>query len=324
MAGLAALFNSTSPWYVCPNGELIEPVDFLHCLFPNEGRNSVGDGICFVSRPFKFELLQNLLPSPTDYYTPEEFVDGVMSLMVMSVFITVMMMFSKHAWNGLDPRFRSINPPHKKIYVVANITKAILLAMLALSPRYWSGTSRFYHDQFQGIEVKRCGIIYISTDFVSLFLVSKLPKSTLIHHITTSILAVLVISINLKMPGWNGLLGVAKMGILYGLFSSAAFPVNAYLAFRVVYPRAKWIPTLIYISLCTYILCCTLNWSLHLVWLYRVVCQREFSIFPLLYLIAVYFMVKDDIVLIKWLIKGITHVNDPVIKNKAIYIDGKD
>lgn len=307
MAGLTALYtrnyNSSSPWYICPNGEIIEPLDILHCLFPNEGRKTVGDNICFVGKPFSFQSLQSLLPPPSDYYTPQHFIDGVMSLIVMSIIVSVMILFVKEAWSCLDPNFRSINPPHKKLYVVANLSKAVLLGILAASPRYWAGSFRFYNDAFQGIEVKRCGIIYITTDFVALFLVPKLPRSTFSHHITTSLMAVIVTSMNLQMPGWGGLLGVAKMCVLYGLFSSAAFPVNAYLALRVVYPKAKWMPALVHVSLWTYVLCCALNWGIHLVWLYRVLSNFEFSVYPLLYMVAVYFMVSDDIVLIKWLIK---------------------
>jgi hypothetical protein len=305
MAGIAALYTSSynNPWYRCPNGEIIEPLDILHCLFPNEGRKQIGDNVCFVAKPFSFKLLEDLLPPPSKYFTPEDAVDGILSLMVMSVIITVCMLSVKEVWNWLDPNFRSISPAHKKLYVVANLSKAVLLGILALSPRYWVGSFRFYDDAFQGIEIKRCGIIYISTDFVALLLVPKLPKSTMFHHIVTSLLALLVISIDLQMPGWNGLLGVAKMGVLYGLFSSAAFPVNAFLALRVVYPKAKWMPALVLLSLLTYLLCCFLNWGIHLVWLWRIVENFEFSVYTLLYLVAVYFMVTDDIVLIKWLIK---------------------
>lgn len=306
MAGIAALYsmnyNTSLPWYRCPNGEIIEPLDILHCLFPNEGRKLIGDNVCFVAKPFSFKLLENLLPPPSKYFTPEDAVDGILSLMVMGVIVALCMVLVREVWNYLDPNFRAISPAHKKLYVVANLSKAILLGILTLSPRYWVGSLRFYDDAFQGIEIKRCGIIYISTDFVALLLVPKLPKSTILHHIVTSLLALVIISMDLQMPGWNGLLGVAKMGVLYGLFSSAAYPVNGFLALRVVYPKAKWMPALVLLSLLTYLVCCFLNWGIHLVWLWRILGNFEFSIYTLLYLVAVYFMVTDDIVLIKWLI----------------------
>ncbi len=318
MAGIAALYtpsyNSNSPWYICPNGEIIEPLDLLHTLFPNEGRKIVGDNVCFVARKFSFPILENLLPPATSYYTPGDFVDGVISLLVMSTIVTILIIFSEKLWTLLDPNFRSINPPHKKLYVLANLAKAILLGILALSPRYWAGSFRFYSDKFQGVEIKRCGIIYIVTDFVALFLVPKLPRSTLLHHITTSVMAIVVTSVELQMPGWNGFLGVAKMGILYGLFSSAAFPVNIYLALRVVYPNAKWMPVLVHVSLWTYILCCILNWSIHAVWVFRLVSQWQFSVIPLFYLGAVCFMVNDDIILLSWLVKRLRQKPPSIVK----------
>lgn len=317
MAGVGALYsldyNSSHPWYKCPNGELIQPLDILHCLFPNEGRKFIGDNVCFVAKKFSFQMLLRLLPPPSKYYSPDEFVDGVICLIIMSLLISAMILGSKFLWDLVDPNFRCITPPHKKLYVVANLSKALMLAILTLSPRYWAGSLRVYDDHFQGIETKRCGIIYIATDFVALFLVPKLPKSTLFHHLVTSFMAVIVTSMPLETPGWNGLLGVAKMAVLYGLFSSAAFPVNAYLALRVVYPKAKWMPALIHFSLWMYLVCCALNWSIHIIWLFRLISNFQFSIYPLLYLCAVYFMVSDDIVLIKWLIKR----GSPVIEQKT-------
>ena len=316
MAGITALyasnFNNSSPWYICPNGEFIEPLDVLFSLFPNKGRSYVGHNTCFVPRLFgcKF-ILQNLLPAATDYYTPDLFIDGMIALMVMSIIVSLMMLFTKEVWSCLDPGFKSIHPSHKKLYVVANLAKAVLLGILTLSPRYWVGAIRFYNDDYRNeIGIKRCVVVYIATDFVALFLVPKLPRSTLFHHITTSVLAVIVTSMNLQTPGWNGLLGVAKMAIIYGLFSSAAFPVNAYLALRVVYPKAKWMPILVHISLWTYILCCIMNWGFHLIWLFRVIANWDFSVFPLLYLAPIYFVVNDDLILIKWLAKRRTSTSD--------------
>ena len=311
MAGLATLFtynnNRSLPRYLCPNGKFIEPLDIVHSLFPNEGRQLVHDEVCFVSKRFTFQLLLDLLPTQAKYYTPADFVDGVIGMIMMGIVVSVMMLLTRELWDYLDPAFRSINPPHKKLYVVANIAKAVLLAFLALSPRYWSGGFQFYYGNYEGIVIKRCSIIYCSSDFVALFLVPKLPRSTLLHHITTSIMVMVIVSMDLDAPDWNGALGVAKMSVIYGLFSSAAFSVNLYLALRVVYPNAKWMPILVHASLWIYILCCLLNWGAHAIWLYPIVSQWELSVVVLLYLGAVYIMVKDDIILISWLIKRIKY-----------------
>ena len=306
MAGIRSIytagFNST-PWYICPNGEFIEPLDVIHTAFPNEGRDIAGENVCFIGRPFQFTPLKRLLPNPSAHFTPDELIDGLISTLVISICVTISIYFTREVWNCVDSKFNSISPAHKKMYVVANMSKAALLAILALSPRYWVGSYNcFILDEFKAIETKRCGIIYIVTDLVALFVVPKLPRSTVFHHVTTTVLSVLVCSMNLQMKGWNGLLGVSKMGVLYGLFSSIAFPVNMYLALRVVYPNAKWLSGLAKFSLLTYVTCCAMNWSIHAVWLVRILYDwRNLSLFPFLYLIAIYFVVADDIVLMKWL-----------------------
>ena len=334
MAGVQTIYTAgtnRTPWYICPNGEIIEPLDVIHTVFPNEGRDSAGDNICFIGRPFRSSLLTHILPPPSVHFTPDEFIDGLISILVVGICVTISILFAKELWNCLDSNFRSITPAHKKMYVVANLSKAALLAVLAMSPRYWIGSYNcFILDEFKAIETKRCGIIYIVTDLVALFLVPKLPRSTVFHHVTTTIMSVIICSMNLQVKGWSGLLGVSKMGVLYGLFSSAAFPVNMYLAFRVVYPKAKWLYGFAMFCLFTYVICCALNWSIHGVWLIRILFDWNFSVYTLLYMVAIYFMVTDDIVLMKWLAKrGQNKSSQKVIKavaaTKVIDVaDGKD
>ena len=304
MAGVYALIecaNSTSPWLICPDGKVMEPIDFLQLLFPNEGCEQVGENVCFVPRHFQFQTLLNLLPAPSLNYLPDDLVDAIISLVILSVLTTIGMIVAKAIWNALDSRFSTIEPPHKQWYVVANISKAFFLAVMAFSSRYWIGSYKsFYLDEFQMVELKRLGMMYITTDLVSLYMVPKLPRSTIGHHVTTISLCMMNTAMNLRLKGWDGLLGVGKMSLLYGACSSIAFPVNAYLGLRIVYPEAKWLPVLVKISLWTYIVCCAGNWSVHALWLLRVVFSL---IFTLLYMVAIAFMMNDDVVLIKWLLK---------------------
>ena len=108
---------------------------------------------------------------------------------------------------------------------------------------------------------------------------------------------------NISLKGWNGLLGVCKMSLLYGTFCSVTFSVNAYLALRVVYPKAKWLTPLVKFSLWTYIACCAGNWTIHSLWLAGLVLNLEMSLYPVLYLVVISATIHDDIVLIKWLMK---------------------
>ncbi len=304
MAGIGAVVQGLRDghWYRCSNGKLVEPLDILHLLFPNVGRNSSDNDVCFVPRHLTFSPLRALLPDPTGYFVPDDLVDSIVALTILCVLVTVGLILCKLVWEKVDPRFAAISPPHKKWYVVANLFKAFFLACLAISSRYVIQTyKQFFLDEFRMIELKRCTMIYVVTDVVALYMVPRLPRSTVLHHIATTTLCLTVSSVDMTVKGWGGLLGVSKMTILYGTFSSIAYPVNAYLALRVVYRKAKWLDGLVNISLWTYVACCAGNWSVHAVWLVRAVMSFDVSVATLLYLVAVSTMVHDDIVLIRWL-----------------------
>lgn len=306
MAGAEAFIGSIREGKVplCQDGLPLEPLDYLSLLFPNKGPNISGNNVCFVQKRFTIPSLRRLLPDSTEMFTPDDFVDGIACFILLCSVITVTMIASKYIWELVDPNFAAIDPPHKKWYVVANLCKALFLAILASSHRYWLGTYKLYFfDQFQSLEVKRCGVIYVATDAVALYMVPKLPRSTIIHHVATIFLVGIVTTTNLNLNGWNGLLGITKMSVLYAIFSTVAYSVNTYLAFRVVYPKAAWLNYLVKISLWTYILCCAFNWSIHALWTLDLLKSLQFSVFNILYICVLATIVHDDIVLIKWLLK---------------------
>ena len=317
MDGLRVLYESLydEKWYKCSDGWPLEPLDVLHLMFPNKGRNLTGRNVCFVPRLIEFPPLHNMLPNATELFVPDHLVDSCVILIALCVLVTLVLILSKLIWERFDSRFASISPSHKKWYVVANLSKSFFLACMALSSRYWIGVySGFFLDKFQTVELKRCGMLYIVTDIVALYMVPKLPRSTILHHVSTATLIMLVSGIDVSIKGWGGFLGVCKMALVYGIFSSFAFLVNAYLALRVVYPQAKWMPLFVKLSLYPYVLCCAINWTVHLVWLAGIVAALDISVYNVLYVFAISFMVHDDIVLIKWLIRR----SSPMATNKEV------
>ena len=306
MAGVGAVTNSlyNGEWYKCSDGWPLEPLDVLHLLFPNKGRNTTGRNVCFVPKLIGFPPLRNLLPDSTGLFAPDHLVDSSVVLFCLCTLVTVGLILAKFIWEKLDSRFATITPAHKKWYVVANISKAFFLACMAFSSRYWIGAYLgFFRDEFQTVELKRCGMLYLTTDVVALYMVPKLPRSTILHHISTATLIMLVSSMDISIKGWEGLLGVCKMSLIYGVLSSFSFLVNAYLGLRVVYPKATWMHWLVKISLYPYVLCCAVNWTVHAVWLVGAITTLDMSIYNVFYVVAISFMVHDDLVLIKWLIK---------------------
>ena len=288
----------------CADGTIPEALDLIHYLFPNNGttftKENYNDNSCWALIPFHWEALDDILPPSSGIYTSEGFVDASICFL-LSCFALLGILFVAHSiWNNLDSRFATITPQHKKWYVVANMSKCILLAVQSLSFKYWTGIYRgFGLDEFKNIAYKRTGVFYIATDAVALLIVPKLPLSTIIHHVTTVLLSCVVWCIDLEVKGWTGLLGVSKMLYLYGCFSTVAFSVNGYLALRVVYPRSVLTSILCKVALVTYLICCTMNWSIHAIWLYT---THDFSIVSVVYLMCMAFLIHDDIVLIKWLL----------------------
>lgn len=305
MAGAEAVISSLREGKVplCQDGLPLEPLDFLSLLFPNKGANTTGGNVCFVQKRFSIPALRKLLPDSTEFFTPDDFLDCICCFILLCTLITIGMIICKYVWERIDPSFASITPSHKRWYVVANLSKALFLAVMALSHRYWLGTYRLYHyDQFQVLEVKRCGVIYVATDAVALYMVPKLPRSTIIHHVSTILLVGVVTTMNLDVKGWDGLLGVCKMSVLYAIFSTIAYSVNAYLALRVVYPKASWLTWLVKVSLWTYLLCCACNWTIHALWLTNLLVSLQLSAYNIFYGFILATIIHDDLVLIKWLI----------------------
>lgn len=304
MAGAVVSSLAEGKWPLCSDGMFLQPLDVLFLLFKNKGRNATEFNVCFPAERFKFHPLRSLLPDQTDSFTPDDFVDCLVCLFISCIVVVLGIVAVKSIWDRIDPQFASIMPSHKKWYVVANLSKSFILGCMTLTSRYWVGTYYGYiYDNLDVINVKCCGMLYVATDLVALFMVPKLPFSTKMHHIMTTFLIVLVTAVDISVKGYGGLLGVSKMAVLYGIFSTLAFLVNSYLALRVVYCKASWLHILVKMSLWPYLLSCACNWSVHLVWLCSLVYNLELSLINVLYLLAISTMVNDDIVLIKWLVR---------------------
>lgn len=293
-------------WIRCADGSLMEPLDIIHyLLFPYGPPVADEFNMCWVPRYSSFPALERLLPSSDGIYVAEDFIDGVVCLLKCVISLTVAMYVVYKIWDRVDEKFSSITPSHKKWYVVANLSKAFLLGIQALSFRYWWAMYISYNNgrYMSRLELKRCTILYIVTDVVALYMVPKLSRATFLHHVTTLLMAMVVWGFDTTRPEWHGTLGIVKMIIIYGQCSTMAFMVNAYLAWRVAYPKAAWIKISRFLALVSYLLCCAVNWSLHLVWLYSCIVNVDISILTIAYLIGLGFVVNDDITLIKWLIK---------------------
>merc|ERR1711935_795627 len=98
--------------------------------------------------------------------------------------------------------------------------------------------------------------LYVTSDVVALAVVPKLPSGTKIHHYATWLFIALISFIPTAME-----YEVTRKIFHYGFWSTLAFPVNYFLAFRVVETGCPfWMRALSLVSLITYVLVCFGNW----------------------------------------------------------------
>jgi hypothetical protein len=137
-----------------------------------------------------------------------------------------------------------------------------------------------------------CGLYYSSNDFVALFTVKKLSKTTINHHKVTVFLSFLALNIDYS----NSSLG--RMLFIYTLSSSYAFIVNYYLGSRFLHQRNA-LTNMKKVARNVYGLTLFCNWNWHIIWSF--INYNLLGIQHLIYFFVMYFVVKDDIVLFTWL-----------------------
>lgn len=187
--------------------------------------------------------------------------------------------------------FKNINPEHKKMYVVKNYIKSLFLAGLCFNLHNFFN---LLNGTLDLMFIKRCGVYYIMNDIIGLLLVKKLPTTTKIHHITTSLCGLAII-----MKETNKL-DILTLIVLYAVFSSMAFCVNFYLGLRIYSNDIKLKQFLSISSFWIYLISCIISWIFQ-------GCMA-FIVLPtvplwnvLIYFAFLFSVGRDDIILMKWL-----------------------
>lgn len=177
-----------------------------------------------------------------------------------------------------------LNPPAKREYVIKNVYKSIGLALLCvvtlptvIVPAYYG----VWHTEW----IHLVAAAYVSHDFVGLIRV-PLPINTRLHHMASVVLMLITFRLDFATSS----LGQAIF--VYTVCSAMSFLVNLYLAARVWSPE----PLLRRTALWVYSTCCAFNWGWHLTY-YRF----EWETGHLMYMVALVFIVYDDVQLLRWL-----------------------
>ncbi|KAI6655195.1 hypothetical protein LOD99_2484 [Oopsacas minuta] len=297
-------------WFMCVDGSLPSGLDMVHLLlFPSKSVSDKPewDKLCRASKMIELPLpVKEIVGAEkhNNLFNINELFDSLTCLALATVLFIIFSYFLHFVLNRTVKVFRNIYPVHKKWYVIANILKACLLAFICLNTQFYFGIYALATGGFVPmIELKRTTVLYIVSDFAGLIMVPRLPFTTKMHHYVTFFIGILIWSSNLNSPGFTGVIGVAKMAFIYGLFSCIPFLVNLFLGLRICVPKNKAMVVLSFIAFLTYILCCALNWSSHLVWLINCIISFDITIWAILYLLMLVYIVRDDLILMNFLRK---------------------
>ena len=191
-------------------------------------------------------------------------------------------------------------PYHKRCYVVKNIIKSFSLCLIFIFSIQNILIPIFTKDEWNNDYLYITAAKYVSNDIVGLLIIPKLPKTTLFHHITTTILV--LYSFNIDFSKDN----VGRWMLIYKIMSCMSFGVNAYLGLRFLTNNKsnffnKFVDRLRIFSFYKYLGCCIINWSIH-IYLIIMKLQHGFMELPYyMYLILLIPIIRDDVILMTWL-----------------------
>lgn len=229
------------------------------------------------------------------------------------------------------PAYRAVGD--KRWYVVANLLKSAVLGAQVLSPSWWFYSAQEYAcnlaplglgvsravgapwgvtelpcswsvDRGHDAYVKAIAALYIVTDVVALVTVPRLPLTTKVHHFATCAFGLWVLAVPIAPSP------VLHKLLMYGAFSTLAFPVNTFLAMRCTNPASAAVGVLARVSLVLYVLVCACNWGLHALWLVDGTRRGVLSAAEYLYALSLYLFIRDDLVLMGWLSQYGKHRNN--------------
>lgn len=179
-----------------------------------------------------------------------------------------------------------------KVYVIKNILKSIYLTVICIASFYFLIPSVIF-DKWDNTILQTFASLYVSNDIVGLQRVTKLHRSTRLHHTTAVIFLLGAWTADFQRSK------TAKMLAVYTIFSAMSFSVNLYLGLRFLLDvSGRNMRALKQLAKICYIVCCVLNWCFQC---YMSLNNNEYQLWA--YLTGLVFIVWDDIILLKWFLK---------------------
>lgn len=179
----------------------------------------------------------------------------------------------------------------KQRYFQKNIVKSGALIILSLYGSFIFVDS-FLKNKWNNKTIYRIGFMYSGLDVMGLLMVKNLPLNSKIHHLTTTIFSLLNTQINYnKDTFWFGI-------IVYCILSCYAWPVNYFLAIRLIKPLKSLLWFMQY-NIVSYSLLLLFNWTYQV---YNIRNRFELGFGFILFVVLVGFVAYDDIKLVKFLV----------------------
>ena len=196
----------------------------------------------------------------------------------------------------LSESYAAIDDQAKQFYVLSNLIKsAVLLAYSPLAGVLLYETMVL--DQWDSNRIRIMGTLYCIPDFVSLFMVSRMATTTVVHHIVVCVFNAFSLYNDYDQ------INVVRAIMVYAVWSTFAYMVNLLLASRFVDTSPMMSMVLSALALLIYGTCCFFNWSWQVWFLSGIASTNPYQVFGYVALMSM--LVWDDIVLMKWLFKNV-------------------
>lgn len=183
-------------------------------------------------------------------------------------------------------------PKFRQMYIQKNLVKSLYLAILTVVASFNIILPIYLYGIWDNYTIHRLAALYVSNDFVGLVCVDKLPMTTRIHHIVTTILV---------FSSWSMDFNTSDIGqamLVYTMASASAYIVNLHLAVRLLFEKDELF-RLRNIAAGIYMSCCAGSWTWHIIWAFS---RATFNTYHVMYFLLLGCIVRDDIILMQWLV----------------------
>lgn len=211
-------------------------------------------------------------------------------LLMSCLFVRGMYTFMHKYILTLNDKYNSL-PQERQMYIQKNLVKSTYLAILTVYATVFVIWPIVYFEYWDNYTIHRLAAMYVSNDIVGLVCVDKLPKTTRIHHIVTSVLVFVALGLDFQ---YNE---IAQAMLVYTMASAAAYVVNFHLGVRWLCAKdeLRWLRLS---AGAIYVICCGASWSWHVHW---TLTTANLNIYHAGYLFILGWIVYDDIILMRWL-----------------------